>query len=85
MVNKNIRIEEINKNYEWFNKHREEILKENPQKNGYYVVLVNCKIKGLYKTYKEAQKNAPDNGLYSIQRLENNNIVNMMGFFSLNG
>lgn len=84
MVNKEEKLKEINKNYEWFKKNKSAILLEHKDKIGYYVIIENCDIRNFYKTYEEAQKNAPISGLYSIQKLDDKNIINMTGFFSLN-
>ncbi|WP_252320059.1 MULTISPECIES: hypothetical protein [Spiroplasma] len=64
--------EEVDKNYEWFQKNKEKLIKENEDKIGYYVLLKNQNIVGIYKTYKEVFFTAHkkfNNEPYSVQQL----------------
>lgn len=45
--------EEVDKNYEWFQKNKEKLIKENEDKIGHYVLLKNQNVINFYETYKE--------------------------------
>lgn len=78
--------QEVDKNYEWFIKNKSKIIKENPKKIGYFVLIKNQELIGLYKTYEEVTivantkfKDEP----FSIQQLENEEFIHSLGFFGL--
>lgn len=73
--------EEVDKNYEWFQKNKEKLIKENPDKIGHYILLKNQNLINFYEKYKEASieahkkfKDEP----FSIQKLlKKDNINNL--------
>lgn len=78
--------EEVDKNYEWFQKNKEKLIKENENKVGYYVLLKNKNVIGYYKDYEEviieAHKKFNDEP-FSIQELEKEEKIRSLGFWGL--
>ncbi len=76
--------QEVDKNYEWFQKNKEQLIKENKNKIGYYVLLKNQSVVGFYKNYEEviieAHKKFNEEP-FSIQELvETEKIYNLGNF-----
>lgn len=77
---------EVDKNYDWYLTHKDEILKNNPGKDGYFLIIKNQKEIGLYKTFEQAKIEAIkkfDNNPYSIQELLKKERINSLGFVGL--
>ncbi|WP_127942757.1 hypothetical protein [Mycoplasma sp. ATU-Cv-703] len=77
---------EVNQNYDWFNQHRKEILKQHPDKIGYFIVIKNKKIKGFYETREQALVEARTKfgeEPYSIQQLQKKETVSTLGILQV--
>lgn len=89
MTDKNFKekqLKEINENYKWYQENRSKIVSENESQLGKYMILKNKDIIGFFNSYTEAILEANKkykNETYSIQLLEREETVNMMGFFSI--
>lgn len=77
---------EVDKNYQWFIEHKEEIIKTHPKKIGHFVLIKNQKIIGFYKTYQDvaiaSNKKFKDEP-FSIQELQKEEIKHNLGFVGL--
>ncbi len=73
--------QEVHKNYEWFQKN-ENLIKEHPDKIGYYALLKNQNVVCFYKNYEEvtivANAKFKDDP-FSIQQLEEKEKIHNLG------
>ncbi len=77
---------EVDKNYQWFLKNRLLIIKKNPKKIGYFALIKNQELIGLYKTYEEvviASHSKFKDEPFSIQELQSEEVVHNLGFIGL--
>lgn len=77
---------EVDKNYNWFLKNKKNIVKENPKKIGYFALIKNQVLIGLYKTHEEVILEANKrfkNEPYSIQELQKEEIIHNLGYMGL--